>query len=240
MAKRKKRKRQTPKVEIEVHHFDEPWDDFLRRVSGPPGGPRPQPSPDDVRRAIYFWRLYPTWFRKCRAYEHPDDERDELLRLWAKCSVAQEIITAEAERHGLDSSWVAESGDLCERFCDAFPDVLEDGDIKVWPPDGMLKNPTLEEEKKRVIHEAERVLHRLDAQIAAAGGTVEADAAAGGPYRTLKQLNEMTSVKGDRRDRFRKAAQRGEIRRIRKAGGDKGSWLYSEPDVQSKWPELFS
>lgn len=135
------------------------WGEFLDRLMPDSNGVPPKLTPVDLRRCICFWRLYP----RLRNGRYPND--DALVRLFAFHLNVEFLILAAAEGRGLDSSCIAESGRLCREILETYPDLAEES--PEWPIRGLLQNPTLSEQNKRSISQADMALSRLHSMLLA-------------------------------------------------------------------------
>jgi len=124
--------------------------------------------PTDLLKTIDFWRGYPGFFYQkgetvIRRIEPPVVEKENMLAIVH--SEAEEVICAAAENFELDSWPVAESGRLCRNICKAHPEIGEDSPL--WIDWAMLRNPTLSEENRTILKDAEQVITRLEAKLRA-------------------------------------------------------------------------
>jgi len=192
-------------------------------------------SAEDMGNLILFWTLYPGLAQQYR------DAAGKFLKLDVQRATAERAIATEAERRGLDSSSVTESGRFCLRVTE---DNIDGPALLLSWPECCGENFAKQEDYvKRIIREARATLDRLQAMMyaeaadaqAGAGKTPPTDPYA--PYYTPKAFRDRGIDIDD--DRLRKARIAGKLH-AEPTGAKGKKWRYSYPGAKKLWPESFS
>jgi len=153
------------------------WPPFFERLGLRMDGSRPRPSVRDVERAFDFWRTLPDRMRR-KGWPCGASAAERLNRLWSFHLAAEEILCVEAERLGLDSSSIWESGEACynlllrqPRFADR---TTPPNRIAYWPHCLGRRRAGLSADEKQAVLAAERVLARLFKKLPAEADTKRA------------------------------------------------------------------
>lgn len=157
-------------------------------------------SANDLESVVYFWRLYPRLFAEC----YQDEDVDDCFRLDMQHTRAEQLMAAEAERCGLDSTPIRKSGDLCRRITQDHPELGEEK-YALWPSCLETRTTGLAERFRATIQVAEDVLSRLCAMKTSGS---EAD----GPWSKPRGLTQWSKRFGCNVDTLKKYFREGKIR----------------------------
>ena len=114
------------------------WPDYLNELANGTGSTRRKPTAEDIRNAVYFWKLFPEFsdkvHRRLRAVAGPktEDPYSDLGKLEICWESADRVIKEELARRGMDIENFDVSSELCFRALMTWPEI---GDGLPWWPE---------------------------------------------------------------------------------------------------------
>jgi len=221
------------------------WPPFFERLGLRMDGSRPRPSVRDVERAFDFWRTLPDRMRR-KGWPCGASAAERLNRLWSFHLAAEEILCVEAERLGLDSSSIWESGEACynlllrqPRFADR---TTPPNRIAYWPHCLGRRRAGLSADEKQAVLAAERVLARLFKKLPAEAGQAVAlavEPSAGKPLSDERRTVLMKKAEAARILTGRQSARSREVKKAlerydwRDEGDRKGTLRLDKMDAET-------
>ncbi len=136
--------------------WPEEWAQFFARLMPGADGILPTFSPGDLLRCLWFLEHYPGFVWRSREL----CEAEAILFAWHV--QAEAMANAAIERQGWDCSALVTSCELCRAMvAQRFEEIGNEWDL--WPPTGLLQNPTLVEGRKAAVYSAMGLVSRLRA-----------------------------------------------------------------------------